>query len=148
MWNFMAMKPHFLISIPLAALLAGCQPADDEKAPHNATAATADANVATNRNPTSQPFDAKPLMKRADTENEHCRGGHGDDPETMRACNRRQKFLTELERRGWCFEDDVEQHWLRCADDPDYRPGQYGSEPPFSEEDIREASGSSGNQTN
>ena len=32
MWNFTAMKPHFLRFLPLAALLAGCQSADDEKA--------------------------------------------------------------------------------------------------------------------
>lgn len=134
------MKPHSLFSLSLAALLAGCQPADEGKAPDKPTSATAEASAATNSNPVSHPLDAKPLMNQAEAENDHCRGGHGDNPETMRACNRRQKLLTELERRGWCLEENAEQHWVRCADDPDYRPGQYGSEPPYTEEDIREAS--------
>jgi hypothetical protein len=142
------MKPHSLLSFPLAALLAGCQPADNGKAPNNAASAAANVSAETKSNSVSHPFDAKPLMNQAEAENELCRGGHGNDPETMQACDRRQQLLSELERRGWCFEENAKRHWLRCVDDPDYRPGQYGSRPPYTEEDIREASGNASDQTN
>lgn len=74
-------------------------------------------------------------------ENDQCRGGSGDDPETLHACNRRYHLLMTLERRGWCWGGGrigAEDHWLRCSMDPGYRPGQLGSAPPYSEQEIAE----------
>ena len=106
---------------------------------------TADRSQGSYRSPSKYlkyPQEVRLLIRHADTENDHCRGDSGDDPETLRACNRRYYLLLSLERKGWCWGGShygYLEHWLKCADDPDYRPGQYGSKPPFSDDDIREA---------
>jgi hypothetical protein len=87
------------------------------------------------------PIAVRSLIRRTDIEDNHCRGDFGDDPETLRACNRRYYLLIALEKKGWCWGGaDVGylEHWLKCADDPDYRPGGYGSKPPYSRKDIEE----------
>ncbi|NUT00481.1 MAG: hypothetical protein HOP96_05855 [Sphingomonas sp.] len=88
------------------------------------------------------PPDVRQLIERATAENEQCRGASGDDPETLKACNRRYEAMVELEARNWCLgggEIAANDRWLRCSEDPDYRPGLLGSEPPFTERDIQEA---------
>lgn len=35
--------------------------------------------------------------------NEQCRGGSGDDPRTMRACDEREKVDVQLTQAGWCY---------------------------------------------
>lgn len=87
------------------------------------------------------PEEVRSIIRRTDMENDHCRGSGGDDPETLRACNRRYYLLLALEKRGWCWgggDYGYQEHWLRCRDDPDYRLGQYGAQPPYSETDIQE----------
>jgi len=67
------------------------------------------------------PRNVRMLIRRADIENGHCRGGSGDVPETWRACNRRDRLIIELKEKGWCWGgSDVGylEHWLKCADDP------------------------------
>jgi hypothetical protein len=64
------------------------------------------------------------LARRADIEHAGCRG-RGDDPETYRACNRRDCLGSELERRGWCLdggESRASDRWMRCSDVPGYAP--------------------------
>jgi hypothetical protein len=112
-----------------AALVAACQPQGGEKAQNGTAMATELDGPAAAVTPDLAASDLKFLMQSAEAENEQCRGGHGDDPETMHACNRRQELLVRLERRGWCFEETGDKRWLKCANNPDYRPGQYGSEP-------------------
>ncbi|MGD9739103.1 MAG: hypothetical protein AB7O56_11140 [Bauldia sp.] len=54
-------------------------------------------------------------------ENGQCRGGHGDDPETWRACGRRDLLDLELDGRGWCYgranEPATQNAWHRCGPD-------------------------------
>jgi hypothetical protein len=87
------------------------------------------------------PTDIRPLLQRAEMENDRCRGNSGDKPETLEACNRRYFVLLELEKRGWCWggsQYSYKEHWLKCSQDRDYRPGQYGAKPPISEDEIQE----------
>lgn len=64
--------------------------------------------------------DVRNMVRRADIENSACRGGHGDDEITWRACDRRDFLMIELERRGWCRgtrapgQFDI---WLPCSHD-------------------------------
>lgn len=88
------------------------------------------------------PSELRSLVKRAEVEDEQCRGGSGDAPETLKACNRRYAMMVELERRDWCWgggEASYQDRWLRCSTDPNYRPGQLGTEFPYSEQDIQDA---------
>ena len=66
-----------------------------------------------------QPIEA--LLKEIDTVNGQCRGGSGDDPKTMDACNKREAKMQEAEQRGWCWGPQTavgaDKHWMRCADD-------------------------------
>jgi len=45
--------------------------------------------------------------------NEGCRGGYGDNPATMRACDERNLVDAALFARGYCFVGNygVEQRW-------------------------------------
>lgn len=48
-------------------------------------------------------------------QNEGCRGGAGDDPQTDRACGRRSEAVDELKRRGLCYKAVRGQmDWGRC----------------------------------
>lgn len=78
-------------------------------------------------NYTKYPKEVRTLIRKAHLENSQCRGGSGNEPATFLACDRRQKIIAELEKKGWCWGGShvgYLQHWLRCTDDPDYRPGQ------------------------
>lgn len=87
------------------------------------------------------PDEVRSLIRRADIENGHCRGNSGNNPETLRACNRRERIMAELEKTGWCWggsQVGYLQHWLKCADDPYYRPGGHGPKFLYSDEEINE----------
>jgi hypothetical protein len=85
--------------------------------------------------------EVRALVERETIEDEHCRGSSGDDPETMRACNRRQQLLAQIERKGWCWggsDIGAEMHWVRCASQPGYVRGQF-DKPYFNDAEINEA---------
>lgn len=70
------------------------------------------------------PIQVRSLIRLTDLEDGRCRGRLGGAPETLRACNRRDHLLVLLEKKGWCWGGShvgYLEHWLRCADDPDYR---------------------------
>lgn len=50
--------------------------------------------------------------------NDKCRGGSGDDPATMQACDMREKAGEQLKKQGWCWGPDdaigADKHWIRC----------------------------------
>lgn len=85
------------------------------------------------------PPDDRPLLQRANVESSRCRGESGNDPETLRACNRRHCVMLELEARGWCWgggDSGATDHWVRCSEIPEDPPME--RELPFSEEQISE----------
>jgi hypothetical protein len=66
------------------------------------------------------------LMQQADVEHGWCKGA-GDDPQTLRACNRRDVLIHRLEQLGYCWGSDsaaseieANKHWLKCRDDPSF----------------------------
>ncbi|HJE71673.1 hypothetical protein [Pseudomonas oryzihabitans] len=63
---------------------------------------------------------ATPLLEQIDDLNEQCRGGSGDDPRTMAACNKRDAFLSRLTKSGWCYGDDnqagYQRYWKTCGE--------------------------------
>jgi hypothetical protein len=65
------------------------------------------------------PEKVRALIRRADMENDRCRGRF-EGSKTLRACDRRDKIMKDLEHRGWCWGgSDVGylEHWLKCAED-------------------------------
>lgn len=58
------------------------------------------------------------LMKQEEELNEQCRGGSGDSPKTMAACEKRDKVFDQIMRKGWCWGSDgqagYERSWVKC----------------------------------
>lgn len=47
--------------------------------------------------------------------NSQCRGGSGDNPATLAACDQRDRLFRELSDSGLCYDgDDIEQQWRWC----------------------------------
>ena len=50
--------------------------------------------------------------------NDDCRGGSGDDPQTMKACEKRDAIVEELAKKGWCYGHEgqigAEKIWEKC----------------------------------
>jgi hypothetical protein len=44
--------------------------------------------------------------------NAECKGGPGDDPKTMKACERRDQISARLKRRGCVYQEDGD--WWKC----------------------------------
>ncbi|WP_421590753.1 hypothetical protein [Shinella sp. M27] len=58
------------------------------------------------------------LIEQWADEEENCRGGSGDDPSTLEACERRSVVSARLERLGYCYEGETtaSSEWKLCAD--------------------------------
>jgi hypothetical protein len=58
------------------------------------------------------------LMKQEEELNDQCRGGSGDSPKTMAACEKRNKVFDQIMRKGWCWGSDgqtgYERSWVKC----------------------------------
>ena len=50
--------------------------------------------------------------------NDRCRGGSGDDPDTLRACSIRDGLLQQIEKEGWCWghagQIGADKTWEPC----------------------------------
>lgn len=61
----------------------------------------------------------KAQIDQAERLNDRCRGGSGDDPATMKACEQRDAAYDRLEKAGWCYGKDgdagFQRKWQRCA---------------------------------
>jgi hypothetical protein len=44
--------------------------------------------------------------------NAECKGGHGDDPKTAKACKQRDEIGARLKRRGCTYQEDGD--WWKC----------------------------------
>ncbi len=59
------------------------------------------------------------LLKRVAELNTRCRGGSGDDPDTLAACDARDVLVEELRARGWCYgrpdEPGYLHNWHPCG---------------------------------
>lgn len=64
---------------------------------------------------------AKPgaLIKQWTDLNSRCRGGSGDDPKTMQACEQRDAVGKRIDAAGWCYGKDgqmaYQYQWHACA---------------------------------
>lgn len=60
----------------------------------------------------------KELIDRANRLNDQCRGGSGDDQQTMKACHQRDIAMEQVRKAGWCWGPDdaysYEKRWIRC----------------------------------
>jgi hypothetical protein len=67
------------------------------------------------------------MMQHHDMEVEKCYG-YGDMVASLRACNRRNRLLAQIEDRGWCWGsiDHVSPkgHWAQCSNIAGYTPDQ------------------------
>jgi hypothetical protein len=75
------------------------------------------------------PDKVRASLQRADIENAICRGNSGDNPETLRACNRREILMLDLEDWGWCYGSKEHigamDHWWLCVNEDNFRPGEH-----------------------
>lgn len=58
------------------------------------------------------------LIKQADKLNDQCRGGSGDNPATIKACDKRDKLIDEINAKGWCYGHEgqagYQRKWEKC----------------------------------
>lgn len=56
------------------------------------------------------------LIEKWEGLNENCRGGSGDDPDTMKACDQRSGVSERLEALGYCYsrEENSTEVWRTC----------------------------------
>jgi hypothetical protein len=95
----------------------------------------------------SFPRSIRPLLQRAESEQEACRGlADGQKYNGLSRpsrCNLSHRALVLLEEKGWCWDGsdiEAEKHWMRCKEIPQYVIGTLRAEgDPFSAVDIREA---------
>lgn len=60
----------------------------------------------------------KALIDQVEKLNDQCRGGSGDDPKTLQACDQREAAMEQVQKSGWCWGPEsaigAEKHWIRC----------------------------------
>lgn len=65
------------------------------------------------------PKDIAALIAREEELNDKCRGGSGDNPATMKACDERDVLVKQLKAKGWCWgrEDQYgyQKYWQKCS---------------------------------
>ncbi|MBZ9940140.1 hypothetical protein LB533_03375 [Mesorhizobium sp. BR1-1-13] len=58
------------------------------------------------------------LIRQWQAANENCRGGSGDDPQTVKACGARDVLADQLEAAKWCYgkngQSGYQYKWHRC----------------------------------
>ena len=66
----------------------------------------------------SPPKDVALLIAQAETLNDKCRGGSGDDPATEKACGERDVVFRKIKAKNWCWGHDgqvgADRTWERC----------------------------------
>ncbi|WP_156033636.1 hypothetical protein [Mesorhizobium sp. LSHC412B00] len=59
------------------------------------------------------------LIRQWEAANENCRGGSGDDPRTLQACDAREALSRQLEADKWCYgkngQSGYQYKWHRCG---------------------------------
>lgn len=68
--------------------------------------------------PSGPTGEAKRLIAQADVLDNQCRGGSGDNPKTMQACEKRDATVEKVISLGWCWGPDeavgANKGWVRC----------------------------------
>lgn len=66
------------------------------------------------------PKEVQKLIEQVETLNDKCRGGSGDDPATIKACDTRDQLAEKVEKKGYCYgalnkDASANQYrWLPC----------------------------------
>ncbi|HHH9441325.1 TPA: hypothetical protein ACP32N_003264 [Pseudomonas aeruginosa] len=64
--------------------------------------------------------DIQSLISEFDRLNDECRGGSGDNPKTMDACNKRDSLYKTVEAAGWCYGENstygYQKTWNPCLE--------------------------------
>ncbi len=88
-----------------------------------ATLGTAPALADQLQLPANWPANVKALITRSEDANDRCRGGAGDDPATLKACDQREVLGRQIDRLGYCKgragQYGYEMWWHRCGPDSD-----------------------------
>ena len=59
------------------------------------------------------PKDVQSLIEKTEILDDKCRGGSGDDPKTMKACDEREHIIKKIEKKGYCWGIAVPQFFTR-----------------------------------
>lgn len=123
-------------SVLLAAFLLWPQLAGTRRAPPSANSSPASSDTynaapestsvehgrnqpADTRSPIDQRLDDDPMVISYEDLNDQCRGGPGDDPATITACEHREALGLRLDTRGLCKGKDGEagyqMQWHHCG---------------------------------
>lgn len=72
--------------------------------------------------------DVETLKREWEDANGKCRGGSGDNPDTLSACDRRDKLTENLESSGWCYTSGDEpayaSSWRSCPEQASQEEGE------------------------
>lgn len=86
--------------------------------PQEASMSLSTPRVAVASNLADAPPAVAALIRVWSAQNDHCRGGSGDDPATAQACDDREMTEGKIDRLGWCYGEDAkygyQAHWARC----------------------------------
>lgn len=67
------------------------------------------------------PVSIQQLIDQEDELNDRCRGGSGDDPKTLTACDRRDQLYSQIQAKGWCYghasQIEADRQWEPCQSD-------------------------------
>jgi hypothetical protein len=90
-------------------------PADDALVAVSTTPNQPEISTTSDQQPQGE---VQQLMAKEEVLNDKCRGGSGDSPDTMTACDQRNNVLKEIENLGWCWghKDDIgaNRTWVAC----------------------------------
>lgn len=58
------------------------------------------------------------IIKQVDKLNNQCRGDSGDNPATIKVCDKRDKLINDLKAKGWCYGHEgqagYQRKWEKC----------------------------------
>src|SRR3954468_9340362 len=64
---------------------------------------------------------AQALIAESERANDRCRGGSGDDPKPLAACNKRDALNRRIDRLGFCYgregQHGHQMRWHKCGPD-------------------------------
>jgi hypothetical protein len=67
----------------------------------------------------AQSTEVAQLITREEVVNDTCRGGSGDEPATVKACEIRDSLFKQIEAHGWCWghegQAEYEKDWEPCS---------------------------------
>lgn len=73
------------------------------------------ATFSVNAKTIKPPKDVASLISDYYLLDEKCRGGGGDNPETIKSCDKRDAIVDKIQTKGWCWGKEDETKFEKCS---------------------------------